>query len=246
MARTILVFGATSQIAKAAMRVWATRQQCSFVLVARNKESLAPLAADLMARGAKEVASYGLDFAHYASHEAFVRELFDAHPISTTLLCHGALGEQKEDEKSVAASLEIIGVNYLSYVSLLTPIANLFAEKKMGEIVVVGSVAGDRGRQSNYIYGSAKGAMGLFAGGLRNRLQGCGVSLLLVKPGFVDTPMTAHVPKNFLFARPEAIGARLVKALDKKCDVVYLPFFWFFIMQVIKAIPEAVFKRLKL
>jgi short-subunit dehydrogenase len=156
------------------------------------------------------------------------------------------LGDQKACEQDFSLAEKEIRTNFLSCVSLLTLISNEMEKEKAGTIAVISSVAGDRGRQSNYIYGSAKGALNLFLQGLRNRMYPLGVRVLTIKPGFVDTPMTAAFKKNILFAKPDQIARGIVKAIDRKKDVVYLPFFWWGIMAIIKAIPEWIFKRLKL
>ena len=246
MGRRVLVIGATSKIAEAAARLWAIDGH-DFVLVGRTLDRLEAMAPDLMARGASSVSCKPLDFADLPSHSAFVADLVASFgKIDIALFCHGLLGEQKEGELDFNKAHEVIQVNFLSFVSLLTPLANHMELNRGGSLVVVSSVAGDRGRQSNYIYGSAKGAMSLFAQGLRNRLTPANVDVITVKPGFVDTPMTAHVEKNKLFATPEVIGQGIVSAVEKRRNVVYLPVIWWAIMTVIKLIPEFIFKKLKL
>ena len=136
--------------------------------------------------------------------------------------------------------------NFISVVSLLTQLANHFSAKKSGTIAVISSVAGDRGRQSNYIYGAAKGALSVLLQGLRNRLYSDNVHVLTIKPGFVDTPMTSEIKKNFLFVKPEYVAAAIKSAVEKKKDVIYVPWFWRYIMLIIKLIPEFIFKRLSL
>lgn len=130
--------------------------------------------------------------------------------------------------------------------SLLTLLANRLETQRSGTLAVISSVAGDRGRASNYVYGTAKGALSLFVQGLRNRLYDTGVHVLTVKPGLVNTPMTAALKKNFLYAKPEGVAKGIVAAIDKKREVVYMPFFWRWLMLVIRALPEPLFKRLKL
>ena len=131
-------------------------------------------------------------------------------------------------------------------ISLLTALATFFEKKKSGFIVGISSVAGDRGRQSNYVYGSAKGAFALFLQGLRNRLHPAGVRVLTVKPGFIDTRMTFGEVAPGMAADPEAVGAAILKALDRNRSVIYVPWFWRYIMLVIRSIPEPIFKRLRL
>jgi short-subunit dehydrogenase len=136
--------------------------------------------------------------------------------------------------------------NCISVISLLTHLANYFEKQRSGCVAVITSVAGDRGRQSNYVYGAAKGAVNIFLQGMRNRLSKVGVTVLTIKPGLVDTPMTAGLPKNFLFADPAVVGTRIFNAIMRGKEIVYVPWFWRWIMLIIRTIPESVFKRMKL
>jgi decaprenylphospho-beta-D-erythro-pentofuranosid-2-ulose 2-reductase len=137
-------------------------------------------------------------------------------------------------------------VNFTATAALLTLIANRFEAQRHGTIAVITSVAGDRGRQSNYIYGAAKGGLVVFLQGLRNRLHHAGVSVVTLKPGFVDTPMTAHLPKNFLFCSPRRAGRAIHRAIEARRSVAYIPWFWRPIMALVTILPELVFKRLRL
>ena len=158
-----------------------------------------------------------------------------------------SLSDQGECEKSVAALRREFEVNALSTMALLTILANTFEARRTGTLAVISSVAGDRGRQSNYVYGAAKAAVTAFLSGLRQRLAKSNVDVLTIKPGFVDTPMTANIAnKGALWAKPDAVAAGIVRAIDKRRSVVYLPWFWALIMLVIKHIPEPIFKKLKL
>src|SRR5262249_29531253 len=156
----------------------------------------------------------------------------------------GTLGDQKKSENSVEVTVQELTTNGLSVVALLTRIAARLEVHKAGTIVVISSVAGDRGRQTNYVYGSAKALVTAFTSGLRQRLCKQGVDVITIKPGFVDTPMTAAFPKGPLWAKPEQIAAGIVRAIDRRATVVYLPGFWRLIMFVIRSIPESVFRRL--
>jgi short-subunit dehydrogenase len=161
-------------------------------------------------------------------------------------MAHGTLGDQQASQASVELTLQELQTNFISAVSLLTLIANYMEGQRRGAIAVISSVAGDRGRASNYVYGSAMAAKTAFLQGLRNRMAKCGVAVLTVKPGFVDTPMTAHVPKNALFADPADVGKRIYQAMKAGQDVIYVPFFWRYIMLIIIHLPEFIFKRLSL
>jgi decaprenylphospho-beta-D-erythro-pentofuranosid-2-ulose 2-reductase len=162
------------------------------------------------------------------------------------LIAHGTLSDQKACEGSVELTLHELNTNALSVVALLTRIANLMAQRRAGTIAVISSVAGDRGRGSNYVYGSAKALVTAFLSGLRQRFGKCGVNVVTIKPGFVDTPMTAAFAKGPLWAHPERIAAGIVRAIDRNSSIVYLPGFWRPIMWVIRTIPERVFLRLSL
>jgi decaprenylphospho-beta-D-erythro-pentofuranosid-2-ulose 2-reductase len=244
--KKVLVIGATSAIAEHCARIWADRGD-SLYLVARNEERLNTIAADLKVRGAAQVESYYADLNDMESHAAILDAADEAMGgIDTVLIAHGTLSNQKACEQKVEETLAEIKTNALSAISLLTLIANRFEEKQAGTIAVVSSVAGDRGRASNYVYGSAKAMITAFTSGLRQRLHKSNVAVVTIKPGFVDTPMTADFKKGLLWAMPAAVAAKIVKAIDAKKNEVYVPAFWWAVMVVIKAIPIRVFKEIKL
>jgi short-subunit dehydrogenase len=240
----ILIIGASSAIAEASARLWAARGAALF-LVGRNAARLEAIAADLRVRGAASVACWVMDANEVAAHSAMLAAASNAlGGLDIALIAHGTLPDQKACEGSVEMTLAEIGTNGLSVVALATLLGEKFAQQGSGTLAVIGSVAGDRGRQSNYVYGAAKGMVSLFLQGLRNRLSQKGVQVLTIKPGFVDTPMTASFKKNALWAQPEAIAAGILRAIEQKRDEVYLPGFWWAIMLVVRHIPEAIFKKL--
>jgi decaprenylphospho-beta-D-erythro-pentofuranosid-2-ulose 2-reductase len=243
----VLVFGATSAIAQATVQLIAARGARLF-LVARDAARLDSIADDLRVRGAPQVETLAADLSDYDRHGEIVTAALDVYPeLDTVIVAHGVLPDQSECEQDAEAALASIDVNFMSVVSLLTPLANQFAAKSRGSIAVISSVAGDRGRQSNYVYGAAKSGLDAYLQGLRNRLSKSGVQVLTIKPGFVATPMTAHIEaRGALWAEPEDIARGIVRALDKGSDVVYLPKYWAMIMLVIRCIPEWIFKRLSL
>ena len=244
--KRIVVFGATSAIAQACARIWAGRGDALF-LVGRNAERLKAVAGDLKVRGAPKVEFLAHDLADLEAHERLVGRADEAlGGIDVALVAHGVLGDQMLLREDISLAVESIQVNFVSAASLLSHLANLMEKRKGGTIAVISSVAGDRGRQSNYVYGAAKAGLTAFASGLRNRLQKSGVSVVTIKPGFVDTPMTAHVKKGPLFARPDTVARAIVRAIDRRKDVVYVPGFWRPIMWLIRSIPERIFKRLSL
>jgi len=244
--RKVLIIGATSAIAEAVARILAERGDTLY-LVGRNPTRVGAVAADLSVRGSPRVGSEALDANDFAAHEAMLARA-DAFlgGYDTVLIAHGTLSDQKACEDSVELTLQEINTNALSVVALLTRIANRLAQRRAGTIAVISSVAGDRGCGSNYVYGSAKALVTAFLSGLRQRLSKCGVNVVTIKPGFVDTPMTAAFAKGPLWARPERVAQGIVRALDRHSATVYLPGFWRPIMMVIRAIPESLFLRLSL
>lgn len=242
----ILILGATSAIAKHTARLFAADEH-NLYLVARNKDKLIAMKQDMLVRGATEVNSESLDLADETQHEKLISRATDIMgSIDTVLIAYGTLADQKTACENYASTLKELQVNCLSVISLLTLLANQFEQQQSGSIAVISSPSGDRGRQSNYIYGTAKGALTIFLQGLRNRLSKSNVHVLTIKPGFVDTPMTKDFKKGFLWANPEVISKGIYNAIKKKKEVVYLPFFWRYIMFIIKSIPEKIFKHLKL
>lgn len=244
--RKIVIFGATSAIAQACARIWAERGDALY-LVGRRAERLEAMAGDLEVRGAKKVRFEARDLSDLEAHEAIVDRAAEAlGGMDVALIAHGVLGDQTLLQQDASLAAETIALNFVSAASLLTHLANRMETQGAGTLAVISSVAGDRGRQSNYVYGAAKAGLSAFASGLRNRLQKRGVHVLTIKPGFVDTPMTAHVKKGPLFASPESVARGIVRAIDKKRDVLYVPGFWRPIMWLIRGIPERLFKRLPL
>ena len=243
----ILIVGAGSAIAEAVARIYAAQGHRLF-LVARNAEKLGVICDDLQVRGAAWVGSLVMDANDYDRHEDMLNAALDGlGGLDLMLVSHGTLPDQEASQQSYQTTLRALEDNLLSVVSLLTPAANYFEGQQSGSIAVVSSVAGDRGRQSNYVYGTAKGGVSIFLQGLRNRLSRAGAQVLTIKPGFVQTPMTEHLNGSGpLWASPQQVAEGIVKAVDAKKDVVYLPGFWRLIMMVVCAIPERVFKKLSL
>jgi decaprenylphospho-beta-D-erythro-pentofuranosid-2-ulose 2-reductase len=244
--KKVIVLGATSAIARSTVQLLSARG-ASLYLVGRNAERLEAVAQEARSRGAAHVRTEALDLDDLAQHEALVERAAAAlGGLDGALLAHGILGNQEAAQRSYTEAEKVLRTNFLSAVSLLTPLANRFEAQKAGTLVVISSVAGDRGRQSNYVYGASKGALSVFLQGLRNRLARSGVAVVTVKPGFVDTPMTADMKKNALFATPDKVARGILRAADARKDEVYLPGFWGPIMFAIRGIPERVFKRMKL
>jgi len=241
-----LILGAKSAIARAiALRLVADGYDLA--LAARQVEALSPFAADIQLRHQSQVDLIefdGLDFAELERLPQRVERI--AGPFELSVLVFGYLGSQEETENNTEEMLKVLNANFTGAAVALGHLANYFKQKASGGIIGIGSVAGDRGRQSNFFYGAAKGGLALFLQGLRNRLAPSGIHVLTVKPGFVDTPMTEGLDGLFLVAKPESVADDIVRAYNKKKDVLYTPFFWRWIMLIIRGIPERIFKKLSL
>lgn len=243
--KNIVIFGAASAIAQATARLLA-QEKPTFILLDRDEAKLKIVADDLKVRGAESVHVIPADLTQTEKHAEIWQHIKSMGQPDTVLIAYGTLGDQKAGEKDFAIAQKELQTNFMSVASLLTLIANDFEQQKSGTIIAISSVAGDRGRKSNYIYGSAKGALTIFLAGLRNRLADKNVKVITVKPGFVDTPMTASFKKGLLWAQPETIARGIVQAIKKQPSIVYLPWFWRYIMLIIRSIPETIFKKMSL
>jgi decaprenylphospho-beta-D-erythro-pentofuranosid-2-ulose 2-reductase len=233
----ILVLGATSAIAQACARIWAERGE-ELLLVARDPRKLEAVAADLKTRGGSvDTMVQDLD----QDHAGLVAKVGSPDVV---LLAQGVFGDPNRRDRDADDAESILRTNLISPVRLLTLLAP--ALQRGACIAALSSVAGDRGRARVGVYGASKAGLDSFLSALRQRLQGAGVRVLALKPGFVDTPMTASLPKTPLFASPAQVGRGIVRAVDAGRDAaIYLPWWWRLIMLAIKALPERVFKRLK-
>jgi decaprenylphospho-beta-D-erythro-pentofuranosid-2-ulose 2-reductase len=246
MPKNILVIGATSAIAVAVTRIWA-EQGHQMYLLARSAERAAGVAADLRLRGAGAVGAAALDVNDFPRHGAVLQEAAAAmHTLDIVLIAHGTLGDQQACERDFNQALRELNTNAISVISLLTHLAPIFEAQGGGTMAVIASVAGDRGRQSNYVYGAGKAAVAVFLQGLRNRLHPFGVHVLTIKPGFVDTPMTSGFEKGLLWISPDTAAKDIAKAIERRADVAYVPGFWRWIMLMVRCIPESIFKRMRL
>ena len=247
MNQRVLIIGATSAIAHACARLWAA-DQASFVLVGRRGEALEQNASDLLARGALAVSTQVHDFADTAAGDAWLGDAWDRlGQVDIVLVAYGTLPDQARCEADPLAAMQAFNANGSSVIDLLTRVANRMQPQRQGVIAVISSVAGDRGRASNYVYGAAKAAVSTFCSGLRARLVHAGIHVVTIKPGFVATPMTAGLPLPAkLVVSAEVAGQGIVKAIAARRNVAYVPGFWWLIMTITRLIPEALFKRLKL
>ena len=244
----ILIHGASSRIAHECARLWA-RDGHALVLAGRSALRLAPVAADLrvLAASPESVRTLAWDLADEATlRQRFADEDARAGGFDLLLVAHGWLPEQSAAQRDPAVLRETVEANALSVAQLCEAAAGVFEARRSGTIAVIGSVAGDRGRQSNYHYRASKGFVERYCQGLRNRLHAAGVAVVLVKPGPTDTPMARQLARPGRLADPRDVARDIVRGIDRRQAVVYTPGPWRWIMTVIRWIPERAFVRLKL
>ena len=243
-----LILGAKSVIAHA-LATQLARAGSDLVLAARQCHELQPFASDLNLRAGRRIDLLEFDILSSQGDSGFADEVRSKFgEFELVILVVGYLGQHQEAIGGDLEELErIMETNFTGAARVLSELANyLEGRGTTGGIIGISSVAGDRGRQSNYLYGAAKGGLAIFLQGLRNRLASTVVHVMTVKPGFVDTPMTENLEGLFLVASPERVARDILRAYEKKRDILYTPWFWRYIMLVIKCLPERVFKRLKL
>lgn len=242
----ILIIGATSAIAKATARIYAEGQQDLF-LIARNEEKLDALAADLTVRGAQTVGHAIVDLNKHRDHGKVIDAAFAyLGTIDVALICHGSLPDQDASEINFKLAEREINTNGLSVISLLTILSPKLKQQGSGTIAVITSVAGDRGRASNFVYGAAKSMVSAYLQGMRGKLFPHKVHVVDIRPGLVDSPMTAHLKKGPLWSSPQRIANKIVAGIASRKYTVYAPGYWRGIMFVVRLIPEFIFKRLKI
>jgi decaprenylphospho-beta-D-erythro-pentofuranosid-2-ulose 2-reductase len=245
--QTVLILGATSAIARAVAGEFA-RRGYDLLLAGRDGEELEAVAADLRLRYGVKTQGLIFDALAFDTHGAFVEDSRKASgdSLAGAVLCFGYLGDQSVAQKDPREAKRILDTNLLGAVSILSALANDFEEKRKGFLCALSSVAGERGRQSNYVYGAAKAGLTVFLQGLRNRLFASGVGVITIKPGFVDTQMTYGRPGMFLVASPEKVARAITKAVLQGRDEIYVPGFWRPVLFLIRSIPERIFKRMRL
>ncbi|TWB43500.1 SDR family oxidoreductase [Nitrospirillum pindoramense] len=247
--QNVVILGATSAVAERYARLHAARG-ARLVLAGRDAKRLAAIAADLKARGAADAQVALVDLAlpqdgFDAAWTAMSAKLEDR--VDTVLVAYGILGDQKAAERDITEMTRQLTTNMTSACAWLTVAANYLERQGEGTLIAIASVAGDRGRQSNYVYGAAKGGLALFAQGMAHRFAGTKVKVLTVKPGFIDTPMTDGLAKGGpLWATPEKVAADIDTAATKGATTLYTPWFWMGIMMIIRNLPGAIFNRMKI
>ena len=242
----IIILGALSAIAEAAARQWA-ENGATLLLAGRNPKKLETVSNDLTTRGAK-VETFAIDLANADINQVFSEMVDRLGEVDVVLLAYGALGEQVVAEKDMEAAQNLISTNFGSAALWCLSAANTLEAQNHGSLIVIGSVAGDRGRMSNYIYGAAKGGLGLLVQGIAHRLASTGARAVLVKLGFVDTPMTASFKKGALWTKPDKVANYIVNIAERKSvvPVYYRPWFWWPIMMIIRNLPSTIMHRTKL
>ena len=244
---TVLILGANAGIGRALAAEFASHQY-DLILAGRDLEELQSLAADLNLRHNVSARAARVDVLNFEGLESALAACVtpDSDSLEGVVLCTGHLGDPETARKDLNEAHRILDTNFTGSALALNVLANHFEQKRKGFICALSSVAGDRGRQSNYLYGSAKGGLTTYLQGLRNRLYHSGVHVITVKPGFVDTRMVFGRAKLPLVAPPEAVARDIYLGVKRRKNVVYVPWFWRVIMFMVCLIPEALFKKLRM
>jgi decaprenylphospho-beta-D-erythro-pentofuranosid-2-ulose 2-reductase len=246
--RRIVIIGATSAIAEHCARLWVVNAPVDLTLVGRNAEKTGRVAEDLRARSPQSsVRVVEADFADPSAVRKSVDGIVAQGAVDVVLIAHGSLPDQAACERDLAAVHAALNVNGISPMLFAEAFAGHMQKANRGTLSIIGSVTGDRGRKSNYVYGAAKGLVTRYAQGLQHRLAGTGVRVVLIKPGPTDTPMTAHLKQQGRrLASVEVVAARIVKGIEKGVPVVYAPAIWALIMMVVRHLPRFVLNKLNI
>ena len=243
--QSVLVLGGGSDIARATLRELVTRRARTVVLAVRNPDAVAPTVGELRALGATTVDVIAFDARDTAQHSAFIDSVFERHgDIDLALLAFGVLGDQEEAERDAAAAVDIATTNYVGMVSTTVPLAQRMREQGHGTIVALSSVAGERARKSNFIYGSSKAGMDAFFQGLGDSLVGTGVHVMIVRPGFVHSKMTTGMDASPLSTTPDAVAQAIVRGLERGRESVWVPGQLRYVMSALRHVPRPVFRKL--
>lgn len=243
----ILVFGASSKLAEETLK-HIKGVNVKVMLAGPSQNKIETIKSHLQTLNPEvKYETFIINALDYDQHQNLFQHTISLfNGLDTLIVAHGTLPDNEITRKSQELSIKEFNINCVSVVSLCTIAANYFEAQKKGTIAVISSVAGERGRQSNYIYGAAKAGVSAFLQGLRNRMFEFGVNVITIKPGMVATPMTQHLPSSPLMANPEKVGKEIYKAIKNKKDILYTPSYWKFVMAIIRSIPESIFKKLKL
>lgn len=243
--KRIVIVGATSAIAEQCARLWLAKQPLDLTLVGRDAQRIERVAVDLRLRSPQsEIRVIQTDFLDPEVINATVREIIKSGHVDIVLIAHGSLPEQTECQNDLQSCRDALEINGISPVLYAEAFAKEMEKTKHGTIALIGSVAGDRGRKSNYVYGAAKGLITRYAQGLQHRFSGTGVKVVLIKPGPTDTPMTAHLKaQGAKLALVEDVAKQIVDAIMLGKPVVYAPKKWLMIMGIIQHLPHKIFNK---
>ena len=245
--KRIAIIGATSSIAEQCARIWAQQDSVELILVGRSQKKLEVVSADLLVRSPNtKIELVTTDFIDPNAIQKTVDSLFAVSRIDIALIAHGTLPEQQDCQNNLALNFNTLEINGISPVLYAEAFAQHMAKLNLGSIGIIGSVAGDRGRKSNYVYGSAKGLVTRYAQGLQHRFAGTGVSITLIKPGPTNTPMTAAMKGSEKFASPEEVAKIITSGIESKKAVIYTPAKWQFIMMAIRHLPSFIFNKMNI
>lgn len=244
--KRIVIIGATSAIAEHCARLWLQNQPADLTLAGRDAQRIERVATDLRLRSPQsEIRIVQAEFLDPAAINTTVGSIVDTGGVDIVLIAHGSLPDQAECQNDLQACRDALDINGVSPVLYAEAFAKHMAKANHGTIALIGSVAGDRGRKSNYVYGAAKGMVTRYAQGLQHRFASTGVKVVLIKPGPTDTPMTAHLKgRGAKLATVEDVAMTIVVAIDRKQELIYAPRKWAVIMQVIRHIPNFIFKKI--
>lgn len=241
----IVIIGATSAIAEQCARLW-VRAAVDIVLIGRDLVRVSRVANDLRVRSPhSSVTAHEVNFFDPASIRTLAQKLASEKAIDIVLIAHGNLPDQRECEQDVTQAREALEINGVSPVLFAEAFAQQMEPVGRGTIAVIGSVAGDRGRKTNYVYGAAKGMVERYLQGMQHRFAHSKINVVLIKPGPTATPMTAHLPQRGM-ASAEAVASRIIAAIDAGTPVAYVPAKWAIIMMVIRHLPRAIFNKLNI
>jgi NAD(P)-dependent dehydrogenase (short-subunit alcohol dehydrogenase family) len=245
-ANRVVVLGALSAVGEAVCRLYAA-EGAALLIAGRDGVRLQQVAADLRIRGAADVQIETMDLDAVSPAKAFPELAARLGGVDHVLIAYGVLGDQARAETDEQHASNLLSTNFLSPALWCLAAAEILERQRSGVLLAIGSVAGDRGRQSNYVYGAAKGGLGILLQGLAHRLAASGARAVIVKPGFIDTPMTAHLDKGGpLWAKADTVARIIRRAADSGGPVIYAPWFWRFILQIIRLVPAPIFHKTKL
>ena len=244
--KKIVIVGATSAIAERCARLWLAKAPAEMLLVGRNLKKTEIVAADLSARSPQsEITVAQVDFLDSLAIAKLVNKVAEAKQIDIVLIAHGSLPNQLECQESISKTNDELLINGISPVLFAEAFAEKMQKADAGTLAIIGSVAGDRGRKSNYVYGAAKGLVTRYVQGLQHRLANSNVKVVLIKPGPTDTPMTAHLKQSGAkLAAVDRVAREIVRGIENGCRVVYTPKIWFVIMMIIRHLPYFVFRKM--